>query len=805
MEPETVLPIPPAATAPHDSRSPLDLRSPRARAARRGKAFGKTGYAICLFLSVIALAGGIGLLVTARHIGISLLGAGGLLLLPAIWWKFDLSRVRPNGNDLNGRLSRDVLMRLKPGADYTPVKLWEALCDHWQATFILHHLLLPNDHIAGLIDDTVPLERIFQQALHLADGARSETIEISHVIGALLLNSPAMDQLLTQLKLSRDDLLAVLGWLDRGVAAMRRPRQDFGGVGRDWTNGFTPRLNQFGHNVSLAIESHGGAHFGALADSPGVQAMKQAFAQGAGAIALIGPPGIGKTSHAYALAQSILTQATDRSLSHQQIFALDASAIISAANGPGKLEYILNTLLGEAHHAGNILLFLDDAELFLSSAPGSFNATQILLPILQSRAVPMILALNPHDYEGLKATSPSFAGLLTPVVLQEQPEDRVLEILCDSATGFEYRHHLLVSYEAIKEAYRLSGRYNPDMAYPGKAINLLEQALTHSEHNVVTAASVQGAIEQTTGVKTATASAAEADQLLHLEDQIHERMINQTRAVSVVASALRRARAGVGNPNRPIGSFLFLGPTGVGKTELAKAVAATYFGDESAMIRLDMSEYQQESDVARILSDGQHETNSLILQVRQRPFSVVLLDEIEKAHPNILNLLLQLLDEGQLTDSGGRKVSFKDAVVIATSNAGADVIRHHIEQSEELASFESAFIDQLINGGQFKPELLNRFDELVLFRPLKPDELAQVVRLMLQGTNATLAKQNIQVQLTDAAIAKIVAVGNDPRLGARPMRRALQRAVEDTVANKILAGNAHPGDTVTLDADDLSL
>jgi ATP-dependent Clp protease ATP-binding subunit ClpC len=413
--------------------------------------------------------------------------------------------------------------------------------------------------------------------------------------------------------------------------------------------------------------------------------------------------------------------------------------------------------------------------------------------------------MSSHDYEQLRANNMALAGLFTPVVLREQPESEIMEVLADNATRFEIKHRIVISYDALKTAYRLSGRYETDMAYPGKAIRLLEQSLTHAEQQLVTSHSVEAAIEQTRGVKAGSAAPAEVDQLLHLEDKIHERMINQTRAVEVVASALRRARAGVASPNRPIGSFLFLGPTGVGKTELAKAIAATYFGDESSMIRLDMSEYQQQTDVSRLLSDGQSETNSLILQVRQKPFSVVLLDEIEKAHPNILNLLLQLLDEGKLTDSQGRSVSFKDCVVIATSNAGADTIRQHIEAGEELEQFETALTDQLINSGQFRPELLNRFDEIVLFRPLKPAELAQVVRLMLGGINKTLSTQNISVELTDAAIGKIVEVGNDPRLGARPMRRALQRAVENTVAGKILRGEARPGDKLTLDAPDLTL
>jgi ATP-dependent Clp protease ATP-binding subunit ClpA len=371
----------------------------------------------------------------------------------------------------------------------------------------------------------------------------------------------------------------------------------------------------------------------------------------------------------------------------------------------------------------------------------------------------------------------------------------------------ENQHKVLVSYESLIEAYRLSGRYDQDAAYPGKAIKLLGQAITHANNSIVTAESVQKAIEQTRGVKASSAAPAEADALLHLEDNIHQRMINQSHAVQVVANALRRARAGVTNPKRPIGSFLFLGPTGVGKTELAKAVAATYFGNESSMIRLDMSEYQQPDDVQRLLSTGAgtDQNSSLLMAVRNQPFSVVLLDEIEKAHPNILNLLLQMLDEGQLTDSSGKAASFKDCVIIATSNAGAQTIRGRIAHGESLESFSSQFTDQLIQSGQFKPELLNRFDEMVLFRPLNPDELGQVVQLMLGEVNKTLANQNIVVELTPAAIAKIVEVGNDPRLGARPMRRTLQKAVEDTVAQKILRGEAQPGSHIRLDAPDLAI
>ncbi|MFA5015854.1 MAG: AAA family ATPase, partial [Actinomycetota bacterium] len=312
-----------------------------------------------------------------------------------------------------------------------------------------------------------------------------------------------------------------------------------------------------------------------------------------------------------------------------------------------------------------------------------------------------------------------------------------------------------------------------------------------------TAHSVQQAIEKTMDVKVSVASGdAERDTLLNLEDLIHKRMINQKRAVSVVSDALRRARAGVRNQNRPIGTFLFLGPTGVGKTELAKALASVYFGGEDRIIRLDMNEYVSSSDVGRLIADGARDSSSLTAQVIKQPFSVILLDEIEKAHPNVLTTFLQLLDEGILRDEKNREVSFRDAIIIATSNAGADRIREQIERGLDTEQFEDQFIDELINTNQFRPEFLNRFDEIVMFRPLEKPELVQVVDLMLADVNKTLALQQVSVSVSDDAKKFLVDAGYDPRLGARPMRRVVQKAVENTVAKQMLSGSVEPGSVI---------
>lgn len=791
---------------PQTATDELNLASVRAQKARLARKIGHAGQQLLLFgLGLFAFLVAVLLLVGPHRLAFVALSLALVCFAIEEWYRLDLQPLPANDKTLNGRISGEVLGALRPNAHMTPRLIWQALYKNWQTNFLVNHLLLPKDQIAQYVsDDQADMKILWNGADKFASATNSQLIEPYHIVGAILRLTPEVQATLINNKLAVEDIDNVVAWLGRGVASMRREKLFFGGVGRDWANGFTPRLNQFGYNISQAVE-HSNGHFDWMATSPTVASIKAALTSGAPAVAMIGPVGIGKTETGYALAQALLMMENNARLSHVQIVRLEPAVILANARGPGDLENIVLTLLYEAAHAGNVMLFFDDAHLFFGSGPGAFDATRILLPLVQSRTVQVVFAMTPNDFQRLKVNNEAFAGLLTPIVLQEPTESDTMHILEDVTGGMEMKQHVLISYEAIREAYRLSGRYDQDMAYPGKAIRLLDQACTHNTHGVVLAASVQQTIEQSRGVKVSAAEPVEADKLLHLEDQIHQRMINQSRAVSVVAAALRRARAGVSNPRRPIGSFLFLGPTGVGKTELAKSIAATYFGDESNMVRLDMTEYQQPDDVQRLLSNGANESKSLILAVRQQPFSVVLLDEIEKAHSNILNLLLQLLDEGQLTDLSGRPTSFKDCIIIATSNAGADTIRDRIARGEQLENFEQEFTDQLINNGQFKPELLNRFDEIVLFRPLNQAELGQVVGLMMADTNKTLANQNISVELTPAAAEKIVAAGYDPRLGARPMRRMLQRTVQDTIAARILSGQTRPGDHVVLDAPDLSL
>jgi ATP-dependent Clp protease ATP-binding subunit ClpC len=782
----------------------INLNSLRAQKARLSAHIGKLGFETAVgftwIFGFVCLYCFINQGLNSRA-GFGFLSLTLLIFMLAIWDKWDLQKLPPANqrHSLDDFMDAQLLAGFKKNAAITPHSAWQEAIKHWQARFLTLHLEIDANAVAGLLaDNAESMEAVWQSAQELMDKAQANEIHSGTLAAGLIISSKEIMDYLSSLGLKLEDVVEVFGWEERLHKFMEQPKPYFGGFGRDWAAGFTPTLDRFASNISRQVEA-GNGHFHTLAHADILDPIVHNL--NSGSVTLVGEPGTGKSSLVYALAERLL-KGGDEGLKYYQIFSLDASAILSTAKS--SLEDIMLTLISEAVHAQNIIIFLDDAQLFLSEGTGSFDASQILLPLLQNQNIKIIAAFAPDEFQELKKNRSDLAAHLPTVAVKEPDSATVVQILEDTALTVEAKNSFIVSYPALKEAYRLSDQYVPDLAYPGKAISLLEQSVPYTVNKFINTETIQLAVERIKGVKVASATGPEAEVLLHLEDQIHTRMINQERAVKVVSAALRRGRAGVANPSRPIGSFLFLGPTGVGKTELAKSLAAIYFGDERFMIRLDMSEYQQAGDVERLLEAGGSNTKSLILQIREQPFSVILLDEVEKAHPNILNLLLQLLDEGQLTDSKGHITSFRDSIIISTSNAGAVEISQRVAAGDSLESFERPLIKQLINGGQFKPELINRFDEIVLFRPLNKEELSRVAQLMLADVNKNLSNKNIAVQLTAAALQKVVEAGYDPEFGARPMRRALQKMVEDSVAKKVLAQEAKAGSTITLDVQDLS-
>lgn len=756
----------------------------------------------------ILTAGTLALLWQHHAAGCSLFGLDLLVSCLLIWQIWDLQELETQNVALNTEtiqldrvLEEKLLARLRP--DSEPEAIWEALAHQWEGVFVLERLVIPFAVVRdGLSRFNLSSQDIWQAAAGLAIEVGAGEVD-SGLVAVAILRFKELNPLLEHLKVREADLGSVVRWQQRVKQAIRKHRHKpyFGGLGRSWAQGYTPLLANFSANLSQEIEA------GYYRNLPSVHqpVIDQLIAELTRnrPVALVGRPGSGRTSLMYSLAEQLLTAKSTQGLDYYQIMALDSAAIISAA---AKAEDLITRLLVEAAQAKNTILFFDEAQLFFSTGVGAIDLSQLLLPILQRNALKIVFAMSDHDWQELAKRQPSLTSSLSRIIVAEPPETETVAVLQDAALGIEQRAKGVVTQSAITEAIRLAGRYLPESAFPGKAITVLESAANYPENGLITAISVQQAIQSTTGAKVAGPAPIEKKQLLNLEDQIHQRMINQDRAVKTVAEALRRSRAGVSSQKRPIGSFLFLGPTGVGKTELARALAAIYYGGENAMIRLDMSEYQQTTDVGRLLdhTSSSKSGQTLVSAVRQNPSTLVLLDEVEKAHPEVLNLLLQLLDEGKLTDSDGREVSFRDAIIIATSNAQAEQIRQRIAKGEQLAAFEPKIIDELIATKAFKPELLNRFDEIVVFRPLTKPELRRVVGLLLDDVNKTLAQNNVHVSVTPAAADWLVEQGYDPTFGARPLRRMVQRTVENVAAERLLAGQLQPGQTLNLDIADLA-
>jgi ATP-dependent Clp protease ATP-binding subunit ClpC len=783
----------------------LNLSSLRARKARTALIFDRIGGRGLLAAALIfgALAALVFWQDYDQRLGYSGLSAALFLLTLTIWYQRDLAHLPSpaSAKSLEDILEQKLLAQFKKNSQVSPSLAWLAATSVWQGRFLCAHLLLSTDEISSILGGNAnEMEPVWRAAYDLKTEHSAAELDGAALAAALLTAYPTTKEYLTRLNIDKEDVTRAYAWTARLSRFANQPKPHFGGIGRDWATGYTPTLDKFGQNISRRVEVGAAGHFHTLAHADILDSVVHNLTNG-GSVALVGETGTGKTALVYALAQRLL-EGRDPELLYHQIVSLNASLIL--ADESDQLEKVMLSLFAEAVHAKNIIIFLDDARLFFETGPGALDLTQILLPILQHRQVKLITALTPHDLQSLKAKSDALTSQMPVVKINEPSTEVTLQVLEDSALTLEAREGILISFQAVSEAHRLSGHYLQELAYPGKAINLLEQAIPYVDNKIMTAESVQRAVEKTQGVRVTKAEGPESDILLNLEERIHARMINQEQAVKAVASALRRGRAGVANPNRPIGGFLFLGPTGVGKTELARSLAATYFGDARQMIRLDMSEYQRPEDVSRLLDSGGGKNSSLILSIREQPFSVVLLDELEKAHPNVLNLLLQILDEGQLTDQNGRPASFKNAIIIATSNAGSTEITGKVQAGDQLANFERPLIDKLIGQGIFKAELVNRFDEIVLFRPLNPNELLKVASLMLEEVNRNLEEQNVKVKLTDAALAKVVEAGYDPQFGARPMRRAIQKMVEDSVAQKILKGEARAGSEISLDVSDLS-
>lgn len=780
----------------------------RAKKARFTTRFGDSWRVISYLLAITAVLGGSVLLIEDNSLGWLVASLAGPLVMISIWWRGDLKTmtISKPAQTMDDVLSADMLGRLPRYP--TPKQIAEIIGGVRAGQFMAVRLGISANFLTNIAsDDPKETEALWQSAIEVWRRTGSPKITGAVLAAALIEQFPSHEGLLAALRLEMIDVDRGVKWYERIKSLIDQYAEkplNTGGIARDWSFGYTPLLTRFGQNISQQV-SGGTIMTKTDIHKESLERLINVFSSGGRQnIALVGPDGSGKSTIVAAFAEMLIDGHAEvpPALLYQQVFMLDASSLISVANGRGELEGLVTRILNEAFLAKNIILCLDNAQLFFEEGVGSVDLSNVLLPIIEAGRLRMILTMDEQRFLQISQRNTQLAHALNTLNVRPTEEDDTYDIMRDQLLSLESKHKVTYMYQTLTEAYRVGSRYIQDLAMPGKALKILEASAGYAAGGLVTQQSVHDAVEKTLNIKISSPDTEqERDTLLNLESLIHERMINQSRAVSVVSDAIRRARAGVRNQDRPIGTFLFLGPTGVGKTELSKALADVYFGGEGNLIRLDLNEFVRPEDVGRLLADGASDALSLTAQVSKRPFSVILLDEIEKAHPQVLTTLLQLLDEGILRDEKNREISFRDAIVIATSNAGAERIREYIERGYQLDQFEQQFINELISENLFRPEFLNRFDEIVVFRPLNKDELLQVVDLMLRGVNKTLEPQKIQVAVEPEGKKLLVEAGYDPRLGARPMRRVVQRAVENTVAKQLLSGTIAPGSTTIISAD----
>jgi len=572
--------------------------------------------------------------------------------------------------------------------------------------------------------------------------------------------------------------------------------------------GATPRLDEFGLDMTeLARAGRLDPVVGR--DGEIDQAVEVLGRRSKNNPVFVGDPGVGKTALVEGLAQRIVDRQVPWPLAGKRLVSLDLAGMVAGAKFRGEFEQRFRDVLSELRsHRDEVVVFIDEVHSIVGAGAGegSMDAGTMLKPALARGELHMIGATTLEEYRKHVEKDPALERRFQPIVVPEPSVEEAVQVLRGVAEKYRRHHGVRIAEEALQAAAELSDRYLTERFLPDKAVDLLDQACSRVRMQrsgrgepLVEASDVAEVVSRRTGIPAAEVSVADRRRLLDLEQRLRERVIGQDAAVRSVAESVRRARAGLADPDRPIGSFLFLGPTGVGKTELARALARVLFGDAERMVRFDMGEFQDKHTVSRLIGAppgyvGYGEAGQLTEQVRRRPYSVVLLDEVEKAHPDVFNTLLQVLDAGRLTDGQGRSVDFRHTVIIMTSNLGADRILDAGGAASEVAA---ALVEDLREF--FRPEFLNRIDEVTVFRALGEQELVRIAELLLERTAGQLAEQGVRLEVSRAAVEWLCERGSAREFGARPLRRVIQRELDNRLASLLLDGSLTEGSEVLVE------
>ncbi|MDP3900616.1 MAG: ATP-dependent Clp protease ATP-binding subunit [bacterium] len=571
---------------------------------------------------------------------------------------------------------------------------------------------------------------------------------------------------------------------------------------RAYTAVATPLLNQLGRDLTVAAK-RGRLPFCVARDKE-IEEVFTHLESGSCGVILSGPVGVGKYTVISGIAQRMVSEEVPAFMRDKRLVEIDVARLISGA-GASESEGRLMAVMDEATHSGNIILAIRDIENMIGVSAGaeqSLDLSEVLVSAIDSRQLICFATVTDVNWSQYVERT-ALGNVMKKVDIEEPLDDQAIQIISSKIGALEGKHNVYFTYDALEASIKLTMQYMHDRVLPEKAIEMLELAAAQAkkqEVKVIDKLYMGKVISEATNIPVQRATAEEGKLLLNLEKKIHEQLIDQEEAVKIVASSMRRARAQLQSNKRPIANFLFLGPTGVGKTELAKTLSRIYFGGEEFMIRVDMSEYQHPDSITKLIGEPRGNKGYLTEAVRTQPFALLLLDEFEKANSNILNLFLQVMEDGRLTDGYGQTVDFTNTIIIATSNAGAVYIQEQVRASVPIEKIKVELLNDHLQK-VLRPELINRFDGVVVFKPLSITDVEQITKLMLNKLAVNMEKQGIALETTVSGIKILAQQGYDPQFGARPLRRLLQDTIESQIANQILAGELTRRDTVIIDSN----
>ncbi|MFA7314453.1 MAG: ATP-dependent Clp protease ATP-binding subunit [Candidatus Magasanikbacteria bacterium] len=637
------------------------------------------------------------------------------------------------------------------------------------------------------------------------------SIRTSELLLATVRQSESLQEILYDLGVENQKLDNVVEWVrnrEYFYDQYRKFRRAASGVskyGMDkaMTSVATPFMNAYSKDLTLFAKY--GHLSQCVAREKEIEEIFNIIEAGSENVILVGEHGVGKMAIIEGIVQKMISGEAPKKLLDKRFVQISTSSLMAGTTVAGAQQRLIK-IMNEVSHAKNIILFINNLHDLtgMNSGQGgqSMDVSETLAEYLSSGNFTMFATSLPEGYNRHIVNS-EIGTVFAKVSISEMNADQAISVLESKAGEIEYKNKIFFSYDSLAKCVTLTDKFFFDQNLPASAIALLLEVGNFvknkkGQNTLVFAEDVAEVVANKTGIPVASITENESDKLMRLEQEMHKHVVGQDLAVELVSNALRRARAEIRSQKRPIANFLFLGPTGVGKTELAKTIAEVYFGGEDKMIRMDMSEYQDTNSIYRMIGQpGQQGTGLLTEAVRQKPFSLVLLDELEKANKDVLNLFLQVFDDGRLTDSVGRVIDFTSTIIIATSNAGTSYVQSQMNNNVDLDTIKNSLIHGELMQ-YYRPEFLNRFDGIVLFKALNREEIKQIAGLMLKSIAKDLEARGVELRVEDSALEALADVGFDPEFGARPMRRAIQDRIENRLAELILQNKLQRRDTIIL-------